>query len=242
MSGALYVEAAIPDFHHCRDGRTVYHWRMKTSPRISAKNVQVDLPKPVHDDKASLSTVLQARRSVRHFRQDGIVTLEEVSRLLWSAQGVSSPPGYRTSPSAGALYPLEVYLVVRRVPGLEPGIYHYDSAGHLLICTDPVDRYDDLVRAALHQNCVRQSAVVLAISAVARRTTVKYGRRGTRYIHMEAGHTAQNVLLTAASLNLGAVPVGAFEDSAVARVLNMYKNERPLYLIPVGQSEPATVG
>lgn len=195
---------------------------------------RVNLPEPVSVGGLSINETLLRRRSVRHYRH-GKLTLVEVSQLLWAAQGISSRAGYRTAPSAGALYGLEVDLAVGDVTGLDVGVYRYDPANHGLTQRAATDHRSSLANAALGQNYLGQGAVVLVVSAVYARISAKYGERGVRYAHMEAGHAAQNLLLMATSLDLGAVPVGAFDDAGLARVLKLAEDEQPLYLIPVGR-------
>jgi len=163
------------------------------------------------------------------------LTQAELAQLLWAARGISDPSGLRTSPSAGALYPLEIYVAVGNVRDLAAGIYKYEPDGHALAAIDDGDRRGELAAAALGQNCVEAGAVVIAVAAVYRRTTEKYGERGVRYVHMEAGHAAQNVCLQSVALGLGTVVVGAFDDREVKRVMKMASREEPLCLMPVGR-------
>lgn len=174
------------------------------------------------------------RRSVREYA-DGSLTLQEVSQLLWAAQGITDPQGLRTAPSAGALYPLEVYLVTGDVDGLAPGVYKYKPDGHEILRVLDDDREVSLASAASGQASVREAAINIVITAVYERTTVKYGERGVRYVHLEAGHVAQNIFLQATALNLGLVTVGAFSDEQVKNILSPPEDEQPLYIIPVGR-------
>ncbi len=193
----------------------------------------VRLPKPEVRDHASLSDALRQRRSVRAYSGRSL-TLKQVGQLLWAAQGRNDPSGLRTAPSAGALYPLELLLAAGDVTGLEPGVYRYQGQQHALEMLHADDRRDRLARAALGQSWIADSAAVLIITAIYERTTRKYGERGKRYVHIEIGHAAQNALLQAASLGLGAAVVGAFDDAAVAKLLSLPAPERPFYLLPVG--------
>src|SRR3990172_201813 len=193
----------------------------------------IRLPPPDASGSVTLERALSMRRSVREYRS-GPLTPTQVSQLLWAAQGITSPEGFRTAPSAGALFPLEVYLVAGEVQGVPAGIYRYEPRTHTLSVVSRTDKRRSLADAALGQEYVRESPVVLVLVAVQDRTTGKYGKRGIRYVHIEAGHAAQNVLLEAVALGLGAVPVGAFDDSAVKQVLHTDDSEEPLYLIAVG--------
>lgn len=194
----------------------------------------LSLPAPRLDSGFSIERALRERRSVREFGKAAL-TLEEVSQLLWAAQGITGRDGLRAAPSAGALYPLELYLVAERVRDLAPGIYKYAPAGHKLMKIITGDQGHELALAAHGQDCVADAPAVLVFTAVERRTTRKYGSRGVRYAHIETGHAAQNVFLQATALGLGAVVVGAFEDDAIAELLHLPEGEAPLYLMPLGR-------
>lgn len=194
----------------------------------------IPLPPPRTDGPVSVERALQQRRTVREFSATAI-SLDEIGQLLWSAQGITHPEGLRTAPSAGALYPLELTIVVGNVTELNTGVYRYDPAGHVLMPLAAGDRRADLARAALGQSWMQQAPALIAFGAVETRTSRKYGQRGSRYIHIEVGHAAQNVFLQAEALGLGAAVVGAFDDAAVAAVLQMPEGEKPLYLMPVGR-------
>jgi SagB-type dehydrogenase family enzyme len=171
---------------------------------------------------------MSRRRSIRQYH-GGALELEQIGQLLWAAQGVTSSLfPYRAAPSAGALYPLELYVATGA------GAFHYRPRSHELAKLGDSDLRPALRHAALDQSYVEGAPCVVIVTGVNERTTRKYGERGLRYVLMEAGHAAQNLLLQAAALGLGAVPVGAFEDQPVSRLLNLGKGEHPLYLIPVG--------
>ena len=195
----------------------------------------VRLPKAEANFGHPLEMLLSRRRSVRSYTRNPL-TLVNLTSLLWAAQGVTDPRGFRTAPSAGALYPLELYLVAGSVTGLEPGVYHYIPCDGAIALLQRGDRRDDLAEAALGQSWMSDAALTLAFAADYQRTTGKYGQRGIQYVHIEAGHAAQNTLLTAVAMNLGAAVVGAFNDRRVATVIDLPKQETPLYLLPVGQS------
>jgi SagB-type dehydrogenase family enzyme len=199
----------------------------------------VYLPKPERRGTVSVEEAIQRRRSIRSYTDEPL-TLQDISQLLWAAQGITDPARkFRAAPSAGALYPLEVYLVVGRggVKGLEEGLYHYDPYEHGLRYILTGDLRPDLAEAALGQIWVREAPIVIVITAVYERTTAKYGERGLRYVHMEAGHIGQNLYLQAVARGLGMVVVGAFYDETVQEVLQLPKDHKPLYLIPVGHPE-----
>ena len=178
---------------------------------------------------------LAERRSVREYTGEGL-TRAELGQLLWAAQGITGVEGGRAAPSAGAFHPLEVYVAVGAVDDLPSGIYRYEPGRHGLALVADGDRRAELAGAALGQESVRDGAAVIALAAAYRRTTGKYGERGIRYVHMEAGHAAQNVCLQAVALGLGTVVVGAFDDRDVKRILNLGAKEEPLCLIPVGRA------
>lgn len=182
-----------------------------------------------------LELLLARRRSVREFASKP-VSLMQASCLLWAAQGITDTRGLRTAPSAGALYPLVLYLVAGAVSGLEAGIYRYLPRENALELLQKGDRRAALAAAAMGQSWIADAALTLAFAARYQRTTGKYGKRGIQYVHMEAGHAAQNALLTAVALNLGAGEVGAFDDRRVASVLGLSRDETPLYLLPFGLS------
>ena len=194
----------------------------------------IKLPSPLVAGKTSVESALNKRRSVRQYKNLPI-SLTDLSQLLWAAQGISGSGGRRTAPSAGALYPLEVYVVAGKVTGLPAGIYSYNPHKHELRRIAEGDARTELSKAALGQSPIKNAAAVLVLSALHERTTAKYGERGVRYVHMEAGHATQNVFLQAVSLDLGTVVIGAFQDEQVRAVLHLPEQEQPLCLMPVGK-------
>jgi len=188
----------------------------------------IKLPAPRLKGTISLEECIQKRRSKRAFTAQGL-TIDEISQMLWATQGITEPRmGFRSAPSAGALYPLEVYVVKA------DGLYHYQPAGHKLERLGDKDFRASLARAALGQQYVAQAPIDIVICAVYERVTAKYGNRGIRYTHIEVGHAAQNLLLEAVALGLGAVPIGAFRDDAVMELLSLPEDHKPLYIIPIG--------
>lgn len=181
----------------------------------------------------SLEQAIQDRRSVRTYA-DGPLLLKDVGQLLWAAQGITSETGARAAPSAGGTYPLEVYVVVGDVTGLEPGVYRYLPDRHALARVVDGDMRASLAEASLDQGWVRDAAIDIVIAADYLRTTERYGERGVRYVHMEAGHAAQNIYLQATALGLGTVTVGAFSDEKVAEILQLPEEYAALYVLPVG--------
>ncbi len=188
----------------------------------------IQLPTPRLKGTLTLEEALLQRRSVREFTEEQL-SLAEIGQLLWAAQGITNPAGYRTAPSAGALYPLEVYVITQE------GTYHYLPQGHHLSTHLQGDLRPELHAAALQQDAVLNAPAVFIITAVYERTEKKYGKeRSPRYVQLEAGHAAQNLLLQATALDLGAVPIGAFDDDKVKEALSLPADQQPLYLIPVG--------
>ena len=205
------------------------------TPTPSSEQAEViNLPEPQYDSDVSIEQSFLNRRSIRSYTGEPL-TLREVSQLLWAVQGITDPRGFRTAPSAGALYPLEVYLVAGDVEDLTSGVYRYEPDGHQLARIIDGDKRAELAGAALAQPCVKEGAISIVFAAVYERTTVKYGDRGIRYVHMEAGHAGQNLCLQATAMGLGVVTVGAFHDEQVSKLLNLPQDEKPLYIIPVGR-------
>jgi len=203
-------------------------------PSPTVNKIKIKLPEPRYDSNVSIEEALLKRRSIREYTGEPL-TLQEVSQLLWAAQGITDPKGFRTAPSAGALYPLEVYVVVGGVKNLTEGVYKYKPQEHELIKVLDGDKREELTKAALGQAWVKEAAINIVITAVYERTTVKYGDRGIRYVHVETGHAAQNLCLQATAMDLGTVTVGAFYDEQVKDVLSLPKDGQPLYIIPVGK-------
>lgn len=204
----------------------------------SEETPTISLPDPRLKGEMTLEEAILKRRSRRDFR-DSPLTLAEVSQILWAAQGITDETGLRAAPSAGALYPLELYLVVgeRGVEGLEEGVYHYLPQSHSLESTLEGDVRQTLARLSVEQMFIAEAPLSLLITAEYERTTRKYGDRGVRYVHMEAGHVAQNVYLQAEALVLGTVTVGAFQDEEIAQALALPSSYRPLYVMPIGRPE-----
>ena len=193
----------------------------------------IALPEPNRGGDVSVEEALSERRSVRVYA--GVpLALDDAGQILWAAQGVTDDRGYRTAPSAGGLYPLEVYLVAGSVTGLEAGVYHYRPGEHLLVRVGAGDRRAALQAAAVNQTPVGDAPATIIIAAVPERTTAKYGERGMRYVYMEAGHASENIYLQAEALDLGTVAIGAFDENEVREVLALSEEAVPLYLMPVG--------
>ena len=197
-------------------------------------DARIALPRAETSGEMPVEEALKKRRSVREFRRGGL-TLDDVAQLLWAGQGVTRGHVYRTAPSAGALYPLKLYLAAGQVDGLRPGIYRYSPKRHALIRVAAGDRRDALAAAALDQDWVRRAPAVLVITGIYARSAMKYGQRAKRYTHIEVGHVAQNIYLQATARGLGTVMVGAFSGAQVQEALELPADHEPLGLMPVGR-------
>jgi len=197
---------------------------------IAGESIMIKLPDPVKDSKFSVERAINERRSIRTYK-DAPLTLKEVSQLLWASQGTVAS-GRRAAPSAGATYPLEIFFVAGNVEGLKQGLYRYKNKEHSLELIREGDFRKPISDRALRQDMILKAPATIVVSAVFDRTRARYGARAERYVHMEAGHVGENIMLQATALGLGTVPVGAFIDSEVKSVLGI--KEDPLYLFPVG--------
>jgi SagB-type dehydrogenase family enzyme len=197
-----------------------------------AGSLVIKLPLPDTVGSITVEQALWHRRSVRVF-SDQSLTVKQVGQLLWAAQGLNRGSTRRTAPSAGATYPMELYVVASRVEGLKPGLYHYRFDGHALERKRAGDIREDLAAAALNQRSIAAAPVVLVLAADYGRTAKRYGERTSRYVHMEAGHVGENVHLQCEALGLGTVMIGAFDDGRVKKLLGI--QEEPLYIVPVGK-------
>jgi SagB-type dehydrogenase family enzyme len=193
----------------------------------------IPLPAPRLDGPMSVEQAVAARRSVRAFA-DAVLTLENLGQLLWAAQGVTHADGLRAAPSAGATYPLSLYVAAGAVAGLGAGTYRYEPDRHGLTPVGDGDVRGRLARAAFGQGWVETAPAIIAVVADYDRTTDRYGDRAVRYVHVEAGHAAENVYLQATALGLATTAVGAFHDDAVRVVLDLPRTLTPLLLLPVG--------
>ena len=209
--------------------------------KIEGSQLTYALPSPQTDGTVSVERALENRRSRRDFIDKAIST-EELSQILWAAYGVTSPKdnsalrgGLRTAPSAGAIYPFEIYVIIGKVKDIEAGVYKYIAKEHKIIRTINKDLREELCAAALGQEFIKKAPVTIFYSAIYSRMTQRYGDRGgERYVCMDLGHSAQNIYLQAEALNLGTCAIGAFVDSKVAEVLQLTEEEEPLYIMPIG--------
>jgi len=190
-------------------------------------NTVINLPEPNKDSAISLEQAITKRRSRRKFILKAL-THEQIGQLCWAAQGREAHSRYRTAPSAGATYPLELLVVIR------DGLFQYLPAKHSLKKLTDQDLRAELTSAAWGQKFIADAPLTLVFTAQFSRTTGRYGQRGIRYVYMEAGHAAQNVHLQAEALGLGSVAVGAFDDTSISKVLSLPDNLEPLYMVIVG--------
>lgn len=210
--------------------------------KVDSTQLTYLLPSPNLSGNVSLEEAIVSRRSHRNYH-DKALTPEEISQVLWAAYGITKVRtdrdylrgGYRTAPSAGARYPLDVYILIGKVKGVEPGVYKYISAGHKIVRTIEEDRREALSVAALNQEMIHEAPVALFYTAIYSRCTDKYGARGReRYVCMDLGHSAQNVYLQVEAMGLGTCAIGAFNDETVVELLELPEDEEPLYIMPVG--------
>jgi SagB-type dehydrogenase family enzyme len=222
----------------CAGGETIDNMEDKvhaesthSTESVSWTSGTIQLPEPVLAGSVSLEQTLSERRSVRDFSEKQL-TWEEMGQLFWAAQGITDPAGLRTAPSAGARYPLEMYVVT------SAGVYHYQPAGHKVTLHLSGDLRKSLHAVSLNQDSIIKAPAVFLIAGVYQRTEARYGQeRAPRYVHMEVGHAGQNLLLQAVALDLGAVIIGAFYDDQVKEALALPEDHQPLYLIPVGHPQ-----
>jgi SagB-type dehydrogenase family enzyme len=214
-------------------------FRIVAFKRVSEEVEEIlDLPPPRFKGRITVEEAIASRRSRRKYSREPL-ELWEIAQLLWAAQGITEPVwGFRAAPSAGATYPLEVYVEARAegVRGLQAGIYHYRPETHSITLVKRGDFHKELYVASLNQEWVKNAAVNFIICAVYERTTARYGERGRiRYVHMEAGHVGENLYLQAEALGLATVAIGAFHDEQVSAILGAPKDLKPLYIYPVGR-------
>ncbi|MFC2061356.1 SagB/ThcOx family dehydrogenase [Elusimicrobiota bacterium] len=196
----------------------------------------IKLPEPVIKGEISLEQAIYTRHSVRSYSNKPL-TLEDVSQLLWAAGGErvdAVTSASRTYPSAGACYPLEFYLVVGKVEGIEPGLYYYQADRHALKSMIKGELRNTLTHEGYSQSVIKNAPATVVVTAIYPKTTKKYGKRGEKYVSMDSGYSGENIYLMAAARGLGTVAVGAFNEMGIKRVLRLHDNEVPVCLYPVG--------
>ena len=224
----LFIGILIAGNFFCQDNREGTTMK-KTNYEI------IQLPEPKYKSNTSIEEALLKRRSVRDYKPEPL-SIAEVSQILWAAQGITDDiDRLRTAPSAGALYPLEIYLVAANVKDLSAGIYKYNPQSHSIKKILEGDKRTEISNASLRQESIESSSALVVISAIYERTSVKYGKRTERYVNMEVGHVGQNIYLKAVSLGLGTVMIGAFEDDKLKKALGLPSDEFPLAVYPLGK-------
>ena len=207
------------------------------TPLKTAAGKTLLLPPPKTRSRFSLERALFVRRSIREYTREPL-TLPELSQLLWSCQGITSAEGFRTTPSAGAVFPLEIYAVVSRVEGLPAGVYHYlpGQKKHSIECIKRGSFGKQLFELSTQQDFIHRVAVNLVIATVTSRMEKQYGEAALRFVLMEMGHAAQNVHLQAEALGLGSVAVGYLQEAKVRELLGI--QAEPLYMVSIGRRKP----
>lgn len=225
--------------------------KKENSQSIQIQNTNfIKLPAPCDDGKVSLEKALNKRRSIREYSEDSL-SISEISQILWAAQGITEKiedtpswwrgkqwkwmGGFRTAPSAGALYPIELYIAVGKVKGLSQGLYKYHPKQHSILKVLEGDKRVDISNAALKQRCIRNGSVNIIICGIYKRTAIKYDKRAEQYVQIECGAVCQNIYLQSYALNLGTVFVGAFKDDSLKSTLNIPEDEYPLGIMPIGK-------
>jgi len=196
----------------------------------------ISLPKPSFDGKVSVEKAVKGRRTIRDFKEKSL-SLSHLSQLVWAGQGITdSSESKRAAPSGGALYPLDLYILIGEngAEKMEGGVYRYLPKEHSLLPTAKGDRRREMALASLSQMWMARAPIIFIVTAEYQRITVKYGERGIRYALIEVGHVGQNLFLQAEALGLGAGIVGAFHDSEVSNIANLPSKHEPLLIMPVG--------
>lgn len=205
------------------------------SKKISGKKIK--LPEPEYSSNTSIEEALLKRKSIRDFQKKPL-SLKNISQILWAAQGITDKgKNKRTAPSAGALYPLEIYLVVGNVNEIESGIYKYNPYQNELTLISEGDKRNEISKYTAQPEAIQTAPITVIFSAVYKRTSVKYGDRAFRYVHIEIGHAAQNVCLQVISLGLSTVTIGAFQDAQIKKTIQLLEEEEPLYIMPIGYAK-----
>jgi len=219
---------------------------MTTDPLNATAQPTIQLPTPQLDGPCSIEKTLATRRSIRDFRNVPM-SLSMLSQLVWAAQGVTRkedapqgwmwgpwPGGKRTAPSAGAMYPLELYVVAGNVEGLKPGIFKYQSQTHGLAVVSEGNRRSQMSTRGPGQKWIEGAPVLFVVAGVPARLEPRFGDRSARYLHFEVGHVVENICLQAVALGLGGTVVGSFVDAVVKQIVGMPEEESPLAIVPVG--------
>lgn len=202
------------------------------SANCLADDMIIKLPKPELQSEISIEEALSTRRSRRSYTEEPL-TIRQLSQILWAGQGITEEPYFRTAPSAGALYPIDLYIAVNNVTEVEGGLYRYIPEEHYLHQIDSTSYQAKIYSSGLWQEALKSPPVTILLVADYEVITPKYGNRGIRYTFLEAGHIAQNIYLQCESLGLGTVAIGAFDEQGLQQELPVKNNI--IYLLPVGR-------
>lgn len=198
---------------------------------------KIPLPDPKSLSEESFMDIIQHRKSIREYKNKAL-TMDQLSFLLWASTGlqrIENGYAYRTAPSAGALYPIETYVIINNIETITPGIYHYNIRDHHLERLRSGDFGEEIAKAALHQQMCALASVVFIWTAIFNRSKWKYGQRAYRYIYLDAGHIAENLALAATSLQLGCCHIAAMFDDEVNQLISVDGiRESAIYLSVVG--------
>jgi len=210
----------------------------------------IQLPNPRYESETSVEKAISMRRSVRSYVEEPL-SISDISQILWAAQGITrkreeSPTkwntkyewqgGLRTAASAGALYPMELYLIAGNVEGLSKGVYKYIPKNHSLMKVMEGDKRTEIYDVALKQGSIKEGAALIVMAGIYERTSFKYGERAERYVHMEVGFIGENIYLQGITLGIGTVMIGAFKDEELKKALNLPEDEHPLAIMPLGKT------
>lgn len=218
---------------------------------VAQENLVIELPAPSFGSNTSIEKALLTRRSERIYKQDAI-KLKDLSQILWAAQGVTmkidTVPGWwvgqewlggvRTAPSAGALFPIELYIAVGDVENLDQGLYKYNALNHTIIKIADGDKREEVRKAALGQSAVGNGPACIIITANFGRTEYKYESRATQYVYIESGAVCQNIYLQCNSLSIGTVMIGAIREEPMKVALGLPDSETPIGVMPIGYLIP----
>jgi len=200
---------------------------------LHGENKMIKLPKPSTKSDVSLEETLASRRSVRQYKATAL-DMAKISQLLWAGQGITNSRNFRTAPSAGATFPLDLYILIGISDTISPGLYRYYPEEQALALIREGDLRTDLAAVALNQPMVKKAPVTIIFSATYSKTTSRYGDRGVMYVHNEVGHAAQNIYLQCETLGLGTVAIGAFDDDKANRFMEFPQGKEVVYMMPVG--------
>lgn len=214
---------------------------------VAQEKLIIELPAPSFDGSTSVENALLTRRSERVYLQNAI-KFEDLSQILWAAQGVTREidtvprvfigekwfGGVRTAPSAGALFPIELYIAAGNVENIDPGLYKYNALNHTLIKIMDGDKREEVRKAALGQSAVKNGPACIIVAANIGRTEYKYKSRASQYVYIESGAVCQNIYLQCNTLGIGTVLIGAIREDPMKIALGLPDSETPIAVMPIG--------